>query len=569
MSNVKATALFLVGTALAVALYVAMLRYGEGAAPQAMSVMSLPQGASVSRVEIGHEDGSRKLALEKRDGWRLVEPFSAAVDEDKVMKLIDAVSFAPVKDVLSDRDLRRAGRTMADFGLDSPRISVVFSGHGGFSRRIAFGRHTPTGDAVYAAALEGGASSVFVTPSNVFAAVDLRVEDLRSRSIASFDPAEVVSIDIKRGGGLLRFRRVGEKWEATSPEPAPASAAKIMEFLAALSSARAEKFVWPSTEAESPSAVQELSDALLSSYGLDAENAITVTVKTAGGADEQISFGREEGEGLVNARSSHLRAVVCVPATLKRDALADVSVFSDNRLFPYRAEEVGAFSVSSESVTVLLSRDGGKWRIDAPLAVPADDAEANALVARLVALKTSDRAVKGVLVGIGTNGAPEMVDSAAALGGLNIASLRSKLIVSFPEDGIRRISVERASAKLESVEYNGARSAWENAVPGDGRGVSDKGVAAVVAEASSLVATSVVVLKVTPEDLRRYGLEKPYSSIAFDRRGGEGMRTNLLIGSKTPDGGRYATLGASEAIFTISGESMERLLSPLLEESAP
>jgi len=79
----------------------------------------------------------------------------------------------------------------------------------------------------------------------------------------------------------------------------------------------------------------------------------------------------------------------------------------------------------------------------------------------------------------------------------------------------------------------------------------------------------VVVLKVTPEDLRRYGLEKPYSSIAFDRRGGEGMRTNLLIGSEAPDGGRYATLGASEAIFTISGESVERLLSPLLEAPAP
>lgn len=567
MSNAKATALFLAGAALAAALYVAMARYGDDASPS--SAMCLPQGASVARVEMEGAEGSRLLAIERRETWRLVEPFSAAVDETRVMKLLDAVSFATVKDVLSERDLRKVGRTLADFGLDRPRLAVVFTGGGGLSRRIAFGRHTPTGDAVYATASEEGAKSVFVLPSQVFDAVNLTVDDLRSRSLASFDPAEVVSVDIKRGGELLRLRRAGDKWETTAPASAPASAAKTMEFLSALSAARAERFVWPSAETESPSAVQELSDALLSTYGLDAENAVTVTLKTGGGADEQISFGREAGDGLVHARSSHLHAVVCVPAALKRDALADVSVFSDDRLFPYRAEEVGAVSISSEAGTVLLSRDGGKWRIDAPLAAPADDAEVNALVERLVSLKLQDRAAKGLLVAVGTNSAPVTVDRSAVLGGSNIPSLRSRLVMSFPQDGIRRISVEREGGARESVEYNAERSAWENAVSGDGRGVTEKGVAAVVAEASSLVATSVVVLKVTIDSMREFGLEKPYSSIAFDRRGGEGMRTNLIIGSKAQGGGRYATLGASEAIFVISDESVERLLSPLLEDAAP
>ena len=218
---------------------------------------------------------------------------------------------------------------------------------------------------------------------------------------------------------------------------------------------------------------------------------------------------------------------------------------------------------------MLLSRDGGKWRIDAPLAAPADDAEVNALVERLVSLKLQDRAAKGLLVAVGTNSAPVTVDRSAVLGGSNIPSLRSRLVMSFPQDGRRRISVEREGGAKESVEYNAERSAWENAVSGDGRGVSEKGVAAVVAEASSLVATSVVVLKVTIDSMREFGLEKPYSSIAFDRRGGEGMRTNLIIGSKAQGGGRYATLGASEAIFVISDESVERLLSPLLEDTAP
>ena len=568
MSNAKATTLFLAGTALLVALYVAMLRYGDDASHG--PTMCLPQGAAVSRVEMEKPGGSPLFAIEKRDGWwRLVEPLSAAVDEDRVMKLLDSVSFAAAKEVLTERDLRKVGRTLADFGLDSPCLAAAFVGPGGFSRRIAFGRHTPTGDAVYATASEEGARSVFVLPSQVFDAVDLSVDDLRSRAISSFDPAEVVSIDIKRGVELLRLRRTGDKWGTTAPVAAPASAAKIMEFLAALSVARAERFVWPSAETGAPSAVQELSDALLSSSGLDAENAVTVTLKTGGGADEQISFGREAGDGLVNALSSHARAVVCVSSALKRQALADVSVFSDDRLFPYRAEEVGAISISSESGEVLLSRDGDKWRIDAPLAAPADDAEVNALVGRLVALKLQDRAVKGLLVCVGTNSAPVTVDSAAVLGGSSLASLRSRLVMSFPQDGIRRISVEREGAARVSVEYNAERSAWENAVADDGRGVSEKGIATVVAEASSLVATSVVVLKVTIDDMRRFGLEKPYCSIAFDRRSGEGMRTNLLIGAKTPDGGMYATLGASEAIFTISGESMERLLSPLLEESAP
>ena len=44
------------------------------------------------------------------------------------------------------------------------------------------------------------------------------------------------------------------------------------------------------------------------------------------------------------------------------------------------------------------------------------------------------------------------------------------------------------------------------------------------------------------------------------------VRRNVLVGGKAPDGGRYATVGSADAIFTIPRETVKLLSLSLLRK---
>jgi hypothetical protein len=71
-------------------------------------------------------------------------------------------------------------------------------------------------------------------------------------------------------------------------------------------------------------------------------------------------------------------------------------------------------------------------------------------------------------------------------------------------------------------------------------------------------------LKAAPADLARYGLDAPRLVLAVDRGVAGSVRRNILIGKETR-GGYYATVGSADAIFVVSRESVQALMSPLLK----
>jgi len=52
--------------------------------------------------------------------------------------------------------------------------------------------------------------------------------------------------------------------------------------------------------------------------------------------------------------------------------------------------------------------------------------------------------------------------------------------------------------------------------------------------------------------------------VAIDQETGDAVRRNILVGGRT-EGGRFATVGSSEAIFVISDETVDALSSQLVE----
>ena len=527
---------------------------------QRTSLLPFPDDA-VSLIEISR-GGVVESVLTHTGSWRLVEPFAGSVDEAVVLKLLDALAYAPLDDSLGDQELLRLGRTRADFGLESPRLAVRLRA-GASEAAISFGSPTPSASGVYAAIDD--VRAVFVVPSNTFAAVDVPASGFRRRTLFTSGEESVASFDVKRGAGeFMRFRREGDGWLMVQPTEGPASLTKIKKLLSDVMSASAVDFVWP---VGGSNEVAEASDALLAGYGLGAESAVTLTLKGTDGSDRRISFGSDAGEGRVYALVHNGAAVVTVDAALKDLVSPGNSALADTRLFPYETSQVSGMSIVDDGVACMLAKnEDGTWRLDSPISAAASSTAVDSLLSAVLALRGGDTDENGVEVSISADERKVRVSRAALGPGFRLENLRSLEILKIDPASVRRLSVTGSGTNgTESVVYDRDRRAWSVEVSSVKGTVSENGVARVLGVVNPLEAGRIVKLQVSADDLGGYGLEKPRLTVAIDLEREDAIRRNILVGDAT-DGGCFATVGASDAVFVLPESAVYDLSADIVEE---
>ena len=562
MKNMRIIVWLLAGISLLVAanFFLSFNDTPETAIVQRRSLLTVPDDA-VSLVEISR-DGAVESVLTHTGSWRLVEPFPGSVDESVVLKLLDALAYAPLDDSLGDQELLKLGRTRADFGLDNPRLRVRVRA-GDTDTSISFGTATPSASGVYAA-IEG-VHAVFVVPSNTFAAVDVPASGFRRRTLFTSGEESVASFDVKRGTGeFMRFKRDGDGWAMVQPTEGPASAPKIKKLLTDVMSASAYDFVWPIGGSNE---VAEVSGALLAGYGLGAENAVTLTLKGTDGSDRRISFGSDAGEGRVYALVHNGSAIVTVDGSLKDMASLGNSAFADTRLFPYEVSQVNGISIVDGGVTCMLAKnDDGSWRMDSPISAPASLTAVESLVSAVLALRGGDADEKGVEVSISADERKVHVARGSLGTHFRLENLRSLEILKIDPASVRRLSVTGTNTnKMKSVAYDRDRRAWSVEASSVSGTVSEGGITRVLGVVNPLEAGRIVKLKVSADDLGGYGLDKPRLTVAIDLEREDAIRRNILVGDAT-DGGCFATVGASDAVFVLPESAVYDLSADIVEE---
>lgn len=505
--------------------------------------------------------GEPTTVLARDDGrWSLVAPYAGTVESRTVLRLLDAFSFSAAEDALSDAELFRLGRNRADFGLDAPRLTVTFSNEVE-TVSLSFGHETPMSNGVYA--VRRGSDAVLVVPQAVFDAANLGSDALRERAVFPYEPEFIVGFDVKRpNASLLSFVRDGESWRIGE---SVASASKVKEFLSLVSDTRAVDFVWP-VGATNESVVA--SSALLSGYGLDADSALAITLRCQDGVDRRLLLGQSAGVEGNYALIHGGAAIVTVPPRLKAVALQNAQAFTDMRLFPLDESAVASFSISDGLTSYVVARsEGGAWRLDAPVAAPADAEFVSGVLGRLLAMTPADLDPKGLKVSVLTNFSSCVVSSRSLLGGGRLDDLRSREILKIDPTLVKRLVVtsEAGGSPVALVRLRERRVWTVESEDLSERAVDTAAVSAVLTALDPLVASSIVVLKASAADLARYGLEKPFYTLAVDQEKEGAVRRNILIGAETK-GGRYATVGSSEAVFVLPKKTVSALTAGLLEE---
>ena len=502
--------------------------------------------------------GVPDTVLEDDGGWRLVAPYQGRVDVQTVMKLVDSLVFAKVEDAISQAELLKLGRTLSDFGLESPAFSVVL-GDGKELVRMSFGCLTSSSNGVYA--VIGDSSDVLVLPASVRSASDLHAEAFRERDIFAFGPESVSSFVLKRAdGGSLEFARDGAGWRMGD---SVASSAKVLEVLSRAAGLKAVDFVWPvgaSNEATTVSA------PLLAGFGLDPETAVTLVFRCTDGAESTVSLGNGTADRKVYALVHGGREIVTVDAALKDLSAQDAIRFTDARLFPFSEANVTMFSLADGDAACVLARTtDGAWRMDSPVVAPADAETVHALVARMLTLTAADIVAAGVKVSVNTNTTSAVVPASSLLGAGGFASLRSREVLNIDPAVVKRIvsATSGTTQTRTSVVYSRERRTWDVENGDEAGEIDEKAVKELLQAINPLRAERVVALRATSADLAKYGLENPSYVVSVDQEQEGSVRRNILVGARSGTG-RYATVGSSDAIFLLSGKTVSSLVSPLV-----
>ena len=559
MRNAKSIIILLTIIAVAAALdYFVYFGKGPSSTSKRTTLVDFQSEAASVRIE---RVGSPTVVLDRGlGGWRLTDPFASGADEQAVMKLVDVLTQTPVVEVISDSELLKLGRTRADFSLEEPVLTVTLTGMDKSVCRFMFGSATPTQDGVYASV--EGVDAVFILGKPAFSFVDVRPDDLRQRSLLPLGGAWVTSFEIKREGiPLLEFLRTGAGWNVGSEK---ASSQKITEFIDDLTTASAVSFIWP---VGSSNETDHVTSSLLAGYGLDPDSAVTVTLNDINGKSRRLSFGKEADDGNVYALVQNGNAIVTVPSKLRDFARQDPVMFTDSRLFPVEARSVNGFSVSSDGSLYSLVRDkDGKWGLESPVVAPADQEASDALLSLILSLSPADVVKEnGVAVSVLTNMSKVLVPRERILGKRTFEDLRSREMLKIDAPLVKRIvsTVGGKTPKTASVVYDRERRQWNLDTEADGVAVNVKGIESVLSVINPLAAVRIEKLAVVAADLDDYGLDTPFLTVAIDQDSDETIRRNILIGKKTR-GGRFATIGSSDAIFVISDATVSRLSASIV-----
>jgi Domain of unknown function (DUF4340) len=326
------------------------------------------EAADVTALELKRPDETVTL---KRDGdaWRLTAPLAARGNRGTVDETLTTILTAKI-----DREIDAKPASLADFGLEKPAAQVSLTLKDGKQVGIDLGGKSPTGVWVYAR--EQGKPAVFVLGDSVLREATRPVVDFRDRTILAFDRRDVTGVDIVTDADTIAVEPAADKWRITRPVALPADTAEMNDLLDKLSTAKVKEFV-----AEAPRGSQP--------YGLERPVRVSVhTGKDKDRASRTLLIGRTDPEkkGVYAMREGET-SVLLLPEDIGKLVPRNVGAIRNKQLVDFERDRIARIDVESPKGVVTLVKEKDRWSITAPEALPADQVEAGALLARLRELR--------------------------------------------------------------------------------------------------------------------------------------------------------------------------------------
>jgi len=548
----------------------------EKAAGQKDRVFKI-EPADVTEVRLKRADEVVRLKREA-DGWQMLEPVVARADRGAVEDALTTIVTAK-----ADREIAAAPASLTEFGLDKPAAEVTATLKDGKQLGLVLGSKSPTGVWVYAR--DRDKPAVFVVAESVLRDATKPVADLRDKAVLSFNRAAVTGLEIVTREDTLVVEGGERAWALTRPVALPADADTVSDLLEKLAAAKVKGFV-----AEAPRSLEP--------YGLERPVRLSIhTGKDKERSTKSLLLGRVDAQkkGVYAMRPGE-SSVLLLPDEVWTALPKNVAALRNKVVVDFDRDKLARLDLESPKGKVTLVRENDRWRITAPEALPADQVEVGAVLARLRELRAqgflSDDASgvsrylarPEVRVALTAQGAsepttvllalsperrggqpsayaavaghgPVVLVDAKALGELtrSVTELRDRtLLTGLEPRDVKRIRA-RGDGKTVVVERSGETD-WKTLEPTRGSArsakVEDLLYALRALKWKEIVATG-------DQDAAKYGLDAPTLEVTLSKADGSEIAT-LVVGKRDAERA-WVRLKAAPTIYAVDAKQLGEL----------
>jgi hypothetical protein len=197
--------------------------------------------------------GGEKIKLEKAtDSWWLTAPYRWPASPNAVASLLNAIELLDHDTSFPVADLAKGGRSLADYGLADPAMTLEFTSGDHPPYVVQIGDVTTVGNRLYL--LSPDKSRIHVVNRSFAEAIGLPLDTLRAPSIFSVPVFEVRSLNVQSLNAQttppsslkVRLRRdAAARWAFEAPITARASKAAVEVTINAVNALSAQHFADP------------------------------------------------------------------------------------------------------------------------------------------------------------------------------------------------------------------------------------------------------------------------------------------------------------------------------------
>jgi len=188
------------------------------------------------------------LDRQKDEKWALTEPIEWPANPHAVNRIINELQFLEHETSFSVADLQRNDQSLADYGLEKPRLTVSFTSSSTTEESdeetaisLFIGDETKVGNRLYV--LSSDRTRVHVVNLSLAHSLTIPVEDLRADTVFSVPVFEARSLNLQNAANLrVRVRRDGNQWAFEAPIIARASKPNVELSINALNALRVRSF---------------------------------------------------------------------------------------------------------------------------------------------------------------------------------------------------------------------------------------------------------------------------------------------------------------------------------------
>jgi len=252
---------------------------------------------------------ARNFRVEKREeGWFLTQPFEWPANPNAVSRMTEELKLLESDVSFSVSEVQKNNLSLADYGLDHPRLTLTFTSGGPdttgrppITTTLKVGAASKDGQSLYLLSSDG--SRIYVVGRELADSFETPPDQLRSDDVLTIQvfEARFLSIETRAALGLkVRLRLDGSRWSLESPIPTRADKTATELAVNGLDALRVRRFVGQSSGVTLPSADPEVR------VSLEGDNrretlylGAPVDPAPAPGAREREYYAQREGRSVL------------------------------------------------------------------------------------------------------------------------------------------------------------------------------------------------------------------------------------------------------------------------------